>query len=618
MADERQGSGNTDEERDGNALIVEHVPRLDEQQLAMLRTLAASVVLHVLALVLVNVVAATTTVVEIEFEASRGVALLSRIGYVAEGTDEVITEIDPEVLAQVEAQPPAEDESAAEAEEPASEEPAPEEPAPEEPPAEEPVAEPAPEAPTEAEPAPEEPAAVVVPEPAPAPTPAPRPRPEPRPEPAPEPSPAPDVPADPSSLPPSQRYPEGTLNPVATDVGMWGPEGARLVVILRNDRLRASEHRDEIRTMLEGLPDWQTVLGSRAVDPFDDVDAMLIASSDPRYATRTFIAAVHHQEPTALMHTLAQSIPGGLAWELDGTLPIGRRARPELCPTRDDPERPCDPRIFAVPASNLFVFTRPEYLEDLTRGAPRPRNMDTAMAYATDPEAMVAGLERARDAQRRAIEEAERQQAIEEAEAAEAARREAERNNRNRRRRDREPAPAPTPAPAPAPAPVVDEGPLVFDGSFRAPRNRADRAPPVRADGWVGGLLELADFGGEGGDGPVAIATAQGFSRFRIEGMGGAPEPDAVHLSAFDEADPRFALRLVFGSRADAERFVDRWDEIIDAQAALRLVGLRGPMREASWEFDHNEAIGTIVVPRATFEAVAATIGALNAARFAD
>ena len=140
----------------------------------------------------------------------------------------------------------------------------------------------------------------------------------------------------------------------------------------------------------------------------------------------------------------------------------------------------------------------------------------------------------------------------------------------------------------------------------------------MRSAGWVNGLLEVADFGGHEAGGPVAMASLSEISRFRIDGMGSAPEPTAVHVSAYDEADPRFAFRFLFGSAADAERFVAQWPTIIDAQPMLRLIGLRSVLLSTVWTFDHNEAIGSFAIPRSTFELMAATIGAINAARLSD
>lgn len=171
-------------------------------------------------------------------------------------------------------------------------------------------------------------------------------------------------------LPPGERYPAGTINPIATDLGMWGPEGARLVVVTRNDRLRASPHAQSVQNLLQAFPDWRTLVGGADLDPLRDIDAMVVASSDPRYINRTFLAAVHHLPTERVVRTLSQGQHGGVAWEQNDGRLIGR-------PT---PNEGVDPRVFFVPTEKIFVFSRPEFMNALQGRAPTPRGMDDAIA----------------------------------------------------------------------------------------------------------------------------------------------------------------------------------------------------------------------------------------------
>ena len=182
---------------------------------------------------------------------------------------------------------------------------------------------------------------------------------------------APPAPPNPMDLPPGERYPEGTLHPIATDIGMWGPEGARMVVISRNDRIRESPHRENVEAIMSSLPDWQMLVGGADIDPFEDVDAMLIASANPRYINRTFVAALHHMPAEDVVSQLSDGFPGGVDWEVyDDDRLLG---------TPRGGERLRDPRVFYIPTGNLFVYARPEYLDPLGRRAPTARYMEGAM-----------------------------------------------------------------------------------------------------------------------------------------------------------------------------------------------------------------------------------------------
>ena len=255
-----------------------------------------SAFMHAMFFVVLTIGAFDVPDAHVAFDPSQGVALFNRLGIEYGDEDaEDVDEIDPEVLASLAAVP--EDEEATDDEK--VEEPKPE-----------------PEDDGDGEPAEDEVAAAdPEPEPDVAPQPDPEPSdegdpvavPTPRPDPTPTPTPDPDdgggsEPDDETAAddrprrenlidrmqpddegegtePPSVRYPEGTLHPVATDVSMWGPDAARLTVILRNDRFRNSAHRRSMEQILGGLPDWQNLAGGANIDPFDDVDAMLAAQA---------------------------------------------------------------------------------------------------------------------------------------------------------------------------------------------------------------------------------------------------------------------------------------------------------------------------------------------------
>lgn len=523
--------------------------------------LLVSVLLHALFLTGVFVHALLNPTVRVTFESSVGIALMQRLGeWEARETTPV-----PEVIVELEPEP----------------QPEPEEP--EEPEAEEPEADPEPEEAEEPEADPEPPPVATEPV---APTPEEvaaqreaeaREREERRarrerrrlraeaearraaeleaaqvesepfaaPEPEEEPEEAPDL------RPPAERYPEGTRHPVATDLSMWGPEGARVVVVVRNDRLRGSPHRRNVESLLGGLPDWRTLVGGANLDPIDDVDAMVIASTDPRWVNQTFLAAVHRLPPDAVADLLGAGVPGGVSWvEEDGRL-FGRPP---------DEVRRRDPRIFVLARDDLFLYTRPEYIRPLMRGAPSPRGLDATRARLLGEDGEDTASER----------------------------------------------------------PRLEDGRLDLSGVERRSTGavRAGQPIPLRGDGWINGLLQVARFGGPGATGPAVMVTLTGFQTLSISGLGNGAPPGEVHLSLGADTDPAFAGRLVFSTPEEARIFVDRWPRILNAnRVQLGLVGLYQTFEGFELVADHNEVLFEAQIPRSVVRNFATTVSVMMANR---
>ncbi len=418
-----------------------------------------------------------------------------------------------------------------------------------------------------------------------------------------------DAPADPAAQRPSVRYPEGTLNPVATDIGMWGPEGARSVLIIRNDRVRDSVHREAVETIFSTLPDWGD-LRSTELDPIDDVDAMLIASTDLRYVARTFTAVLHHMEAEHVLRQIGRNYPGGVEWEERSGRIFGTPGRSNAA----------DPRVFVIPTDGMFIFSRPEFLDPLMDGAPHPSGLADAITDAStevepvptvaelvaasgvgpEPEAYDPGRRpcadrrgigrrrcQARVDERRAASDRERT-AWQDAYDAAVAAAEEEHERRLAARR----------------------------AEVRIRGSRPDRRPPVRTNGWIRGLMEIGDFGGTGDDGPAVSWTFNGFTTFELEGQGSAPPPHTFHATMTLGRNPGFRGRLVFESDRDARAFRARVDDMIDANAAqLAAVGLLGALRDGTWDRDHNEVTLDTELGRSTLGRIATMLALSRAGR---
>jgi hypothetical protein len=117
--------------------------------------------------------------------------------------------------------------------------------------------------------------------------------------------------------------------PETADLKPFAPDDANLVILLRGDKLRTSPHRAAVETLLSALPDYHTLLDGTDVSPIDDLDALLIATADPRAVTATFLAARYHDSER--LRALA-SRPLG-----DG-----------------------DPRVFRILGPGLTVLTQPD------------------------------------------------------------------------------------------------------------------------------------------------------------------------------------------------------------------------------------------------------------------
>ena len=100
--------------------------------------------------------------------------------------------------------------------------------------------------------------------------------------------------------------------PATTDLRPLGPGDARVVVMLRSDRLRLSPHRRAAQALLEALPDYHTLLGGTGLSAIDDFQALLIATSNPSDITATFLAARHSDDPRVRAALAKRILP---AWD---------------------------------------------------------------------------------------------------------------------------------------------------------------------------------------------------------------------------------------------------------------------------------------------------------------
>ncbi len=413
---------------------------------------------------------------------------------------------------------------------------------------------------------------------------------------------------DPADLPPRRRYPEGTVNPVATDVGMWGPEGAASVALIRSDRIRSSPHRDAVTTIFSALGDYRDLADRTNIDPIEDVDVMLLASTDVSDSSRTFVAAVHHLDAGYLMSELSRGYPTGVNWEERNGRYYGTPGAAGTLPRR-----------FVVPTEQLLIYTRPEFIDPLLSDAPRPRGLEGALEPADTP-APPPELEAV------LIELGLPEERPEEYDGSNAcvnnsgpSRRRCEQRAEERgERRDRDIAAYDTQREAllPQAQAQVDAATEAYNDARRSGiRNRADREPPVRTDeSWIRGLIDVGDLAGTGSSGPAILWTFNGFASFNLGGLRRGTEAPQQLVAALElERNPELRARFVFADQAAAEHFRDQWGDVVDHYTfPLTAAGLLRAFRNAEWEIDQNEAIATIAVPASSMGRLATAVRMLG------
>ncbi len=138
------------------------------------------------------------------------------------------------------------------------------------------------------------------------------------------------------------------------------PEGAVVTLLLRTDRLRAGPHAQRVAALLDGIRDWQAVLGGTEIDPIRDFDALLLASANPigtREHPPDMMAIVRTHARRDFLRASVEQMAGVRANTPSGTLP------PDAGTLRDHFERP-DSGVLARPTRS--IWTRRNGIETTT------------------------------------------------------------------------------------------------------------------------------------------------------------------------------------------------------------------------------------------------------------
>jgi hypothetical protein len=148
-----------------------------------------------------------------------------------------------------------------------------------------------------------------------------------------------------------------------------GPDGSRLIALLRLDRLRASPDSEitiaAVDRLLLLLPDRHRLIDGTGLDLYRDFDSLLIATPNPTDDAVTFLAARHHLMDNAFKAALdrgAKAAKKPITWRTIEGRPVGIRQQEKgASPTAMDR----DDRILVLPLPALAIMATPAYANQL-------------------------------------------------------------------------------------------------------------------------------------------------------------------------------------------------------------------------------------------------------------
>jgi len=141
------------------------------------------------------------------------------------------------------------------------------------------------------------------------------------------------------------------------------PGNAKLIVLIRNDRVRGSRFENSVRRLFTAFPDYQVTLGQADIDPLTDVDFLLIATANPNLYAETFLVVSHHIAPERLRHAIENSFPTALRWEEHEGRPL---AVPDAADGTYHPNSGIYKRVIYLPDDQTVLFLKPEVLPSLS------------------------------------------------------------------------------------------------------------------------------------------------------------------------------------------------------------------------------------------------------------
>ncbi|HEU5056752.1 MAG TPA: hypothetical protein VFU21_09500 [Kofleriaceae bacterium] len=187
-----------------------------------------------------------------------------------------------------------------------------------------------------------------------------------------------------ASRPSAPPGPPGT----AADFRPYVPQGDKVTVLLRYDRLRGTPWAKLADAILAPMPDYRAIVGSRNTPLADLFDVLLISSRNPTDVTATNLVARTRRSPAEMRRFLAgKDTP--VKWRAARGGVLGKRL-----PSPSKLER--DNRVYLIPFPEWIVLTRTKHLGELAREAPAPGAPADLDAVRADETALPDWLRRAR------------------------------------------------------------------------------------------------------------------------------------------------------------------------------------------------------------------------------
>lgn len=158
------------------------------------------------------------------------------------------------------------------------------------------------------------------------------------------------------------------LNAVKKDIAslpnlrILAPGNARLIVLIRNDRVSGSRFENSVRRLMRAFPDYRFALGASDIDPIRDVQALLIATANPKLYAETFLAVSHKIPENRLKRAIAQSFPTRLNWRLHNGRPL---AIPDENDGKYNKNSGIYKRALFLANGHTVLFLKPELLSTL-------------------------------------------------------------------------------------------------------------------------------------------------------------------------------------------------------------------------------------------------------------
>jgi hypothetical protein len=187
-----------------------------------------------------------------------------------------------------------------------------------------------------------------------------------------------------ASRPATPPGPPGT----AADFRPYVPQGDKVTVLLRYDRLRGTPWSKLADAILAPMPDYRAIVGNRNTPLADLFDVLLISSRNPTDVTATNMVARTRRAPAELRRYL-DSKDTPVRWRAVRGGVLGKRLASATKLERDN-------RVYLIPFPDMIVLTRTKFLGDPVREAPAPGAPADLDAVRADETALPDWVRRAR------------------------------------------------------------------------------------------------------------------------------------------------------------------------------------------------------------------------------